>query len=390
MKYFYVFLFILVSLTVKPASCITTIVVNLDSNQLKILNSNPVQVIPQPPTNYFTEILKVKVDYTAGTVAYPIPYNTLYFYYGDTTHTTHFSLALMGGSSLTTSTENLNDYELLANSAVFIKMLDHNPAQGNGSVKVYLTYRYVRTDGTTDCQPETDSTGSVCTEIIHLTQTQILNLNTTPQVILPAPSPDRYIKLLGADCKRDTGTAYTTNINMLLYYTDSTKFSGTNNQSLGDSTSVLRSFAIGANGAILNAGQPLKITTQNGNPSGGTNGVDLLITYMTISVDSNECFGGVQVRNLPYAKDSIGNLLLDTVYLQLNTENLIVAQGSTQNIVYVFPQGADGDVIKITNTQGIINAIPDGVGISTLTPRRISELISETEVTFRWAQSGWY
>lgn len=387
-------LFLLLGLTgIIQASdnCIKSIVVNLDSTAIRNLNATPVQLIPQPPAGHYIQLKGMDVKYNQGTIAYP-PNALLAAYHLGSSEGAYFSVSLYKGVPFMSGWPPINGGEMIADAPVMLTITDTSTLAGNGSISVIVTYRVVSMTGTTVCDTVTSTSGGQggeCKQIVNLTSTQILNLHSTPQTLLPAPPSGKYIqvKYIITFFSFNT-TPYSVNTQLEVFFTDTLRPTGGNAVTLLDTVSTMRSFGVNQGGASYEMASPLKIRTKNGNPVNGDSDIELLIIYEVVDSGVSIC-SGINGA-LPYVKDSVLNLTLDTVYLQLNTENIIVAQGKYQNLVYMFPSGTDGDVIKITNTQNIDNVIPDGVGFNTITPRRAAELISETEVTLRWAQSGWY
>lgn len=135
------------------------------------------------------------------------------------------------------------------------------------------------------------SSGTVLTAVAHLTSAQILNMNATPVVIIPAPGPGLRVFVLGASAVYNFGTvAYAGGTQLALYYSAAI---GALNAApflsialLGNTVSEVSQFARGATGgtgqaATATTNQPIVMTT-NAAPTTGDGTVDVYVQYVIL------------------------------------------------------------------------------------------------------------
>ncbi len=380
---------ILFSLSCFAQSCEITTVTNIDSNQVKTLASSPVMLLPSAKPSHYWQIMSVEAQSHYNGKANRVK---VYTYLNSPAFPSWWSLILYDTADvLQKSTQTLNDYNLIDGAALYLTA-DSNTT-GNSSLKVWVTYRLVSMTGATIC----DSTsavsvnGGICTEIFHLNSSQIKTLNSSPITIIGAPAVGYYTKVLAVDADLNyAGTPYSGNTILSIFVADTTKNIGTNNTTLTDSRSTLRGFAIGSNSAELAVNAPVKITTQLGNTIAGNSDIDLYLTYKTIAIGQSSCTGTGNPL-LDAVKDTIVNLISDTVDLQLNKINVLVSSGTCTNVTYRFPAGQDQDAVGIITTQDVLNAIVDAANnTGNITPKRILQLRDGYDITFRNLNGQWY
>lgn len=390
MKHIYALLYLVGQVLALSGQCPETLVIQLDSTAIRTLNSNPVTIVPAPVSGSYIQVDKIEITYQAGTVKYlgdPI----LTFYYNGQAEGSLFSQQLYGIYPMASATPMLNEQVIAPNAALLVT-IDSNRTKGNDGLTIYVTYRVVSLTNPTECMPDTitlpSTTGSICTEIIHVTSAQILNLNAVPATLISAPPTGKYINVLSCQVKVYGATAYAGNFIATIFEGDTNQFIASNATALVVANdTIIETFGLIRSQGRLTTAAPLQATVLSGNPSTGTGSLDFIVTYQILDESQGYCSG---VPRIPYSIDSLTDLAMDTVELQLNKTNIVVAQGAATNIVFVFPQGSDGDVIEIINTQQLTNAIPEGSGISTITVWRLLQMAKDPEMTLRCVGTNWY
>jgi hypothetical protein len=124
---------------------------------------------------------------------------------------------------------------------------------------------------------------------ISLTSSQILNLNSTPQQLMPSPGVGKTYEILGILGRLNFNTtAYTTNLQIQIYYLDGGLVLASNSNLLNATLTktgkiILTAIAsAGANQYLENT--PIYCNVAVGNPAAGAGTLDLWITYKVITL----------------------------------------------------------------------------------------------------------
>jgi len=126
-----------------------------------------------------------------------------------------------------------------------------------------------------------------------LTSAQILNLYSTPQIIVPSAGAGTYIQPLGIDFSLTYGTtAYATHTQLYAYNNGngnpSLAFASNNSILIVTQSSVASNYVNGGGFALpvpLSAmeNQPLMLTVATGNPTAGDSILDIYVTYKVVT-----------------------------------------------------------------------------------------------------------
>jgi len=121
-----------------------------------------------------------------------------------------------------------------------------------------------------------------------LTSAQILALNATPVVVIPAPRANEVIEIISAFAQLNYGTAaYATNTGLDLCYSGSPTVRIWNNTAiLGDVSDIMRRLdkSSGASAQILRAGEAIVANNITGDPTAGDGTVTVYITYRVVAI----------------------------------------------------------------------------------------------------------
>jgi hypothetical protein len=120
--------------------------VSLTSSQIKLLNTNPFEIIPNAGSEKLIEIVTSFVKYNFITPEYSndfgiaLVYDNVYGY-----NLGFFGNILSNTTSKIFSRSSLSDYEheLFSNKSVKLYAFNRNPTLGNGTLDVYVYYRIV-------------------------------------------------------------------------------------------------------------------------------------------------------------------------------------------------------------------------------------------------------
>ncbi len=112
---------------------------------------------------------------------------------------------------------------------------------------------------------------------IHLTSAEILALNTTPKVLVPAQGPNTVIDIISVSGSMDFVTSqYTLHTNIEILEGGNALWSNSNLlPAVSDTTRIFNQNG----GATMVPNTPLTATVTGGNPVGGQGSLDLYVTY---------------------------------------------------------------------------------------------------------------
>jgi hypothetical protein len=119
-----------------------------------------------------------------------------------------------------------------------------------------------------------------------ITSAQILNSNSVPVTLIPAPGAGKVIFVQSAIFKYVYGSSvYTTNTTTNIRLGAFTLWtSGTAIQGGTDYVNFVNMIPTSTVGSSLPENQPILFNTSTGNPTGGDGTIDLYITYITITL----------------------------------------------------------------------------------------------------------
>lgn len=132
---------------------VQTLTRQVPSQRCITLNTNPQELLPAPPDNYFIDVLSVFGEAVKGTVPYD-GMTSLGIYYDGAAGPLFDQGSVLSGCILnqanpyaakfTQRPNNGTDNFFRLNSGIYIKALDTNPGQsaGDGEMYIYLTYVY--------------------------------------------------------------------------------------------------------------------------------------------------------------------------------------------------------------------------------------------------------
>ena len=126
--------------TVQNESGIKRLDINVTSNELKLLNTNPKELIPAPGIGFFLSVSQIVLKYTYGTVAYTQPGNTNAVMGATTNNIAQFGNVLNAGSSFIRQSNTNGTALIFENTALELYNTTSNMSNGDGTLVVTVFY----------------------------------------------------------------------------------------------------------------------------------------------------------------------------------------------------------------------------------------------------------
>jgi len=123
---------------------------------------------------------------------------------------------------------------------------------------------------------------TLCASLV-IPSSEVLQLNSTPQVIVSAQGAGTVIEVVSAFVKVDfNSAAYATNTDLQLMTSKGSINLARNTGILLSTSSAIKSFAVTEGDIIENA--DLEVTVRTGNPTAGDSDIEVFVLYRVINV----------------------------------------------------------------------------------------------------------
>ena len=140
-------------------------------------------------------------------------------------------------------------------------------------------------DGVTHVGVQTDECTCVKTVKVTLSSAQILNSNTTPVELIPAPGVEKVLLIHDMVVRYpDSTTPYATNTNGIVKYSSSSTSLFSSNIDLTDVLSDCEVFNANKDSEKIAVNDSLIFTTETGNPTAGNGEFVIILTYQIITL----------------------------------------------------------------------------------------------------------